>query len=595
MKVLLGFLLFFAASIESARSADFIFCDGMDAYSGCRCVLGPGSQVSTTDNGSDSMLLHDEDACGSHDIIGSRGADGTVTAVIGSNSETYNGRTVRTELDSSGRPVAIVIEPNGSSPGLSLTFTWVDAETAAVSISDSNGLIQTISTINFGNGQTSLLSSNGALILRSLPSTKSFAQSASVLTAPWSVPSYLGRPAPHEIETALTRPAQVTVTQCGNAATHAQVFAKLGGDLAKKEPLIGTPTGTPGVFVVNVPSADLSPQYTVQGWCTSSIDAIKNLPHICDALDASSNSGGGLTGGGVLLVCGSMLEAAILLPPPLDIYGVGLAGGTCGLVEFADFTCSVKDFVCANVTGFPDLFASGSLPLTVFALSPGLPTDLQTSQTHDVLNTGAIDPFELTFDPVLSVEDISINPVAPVPYQPVTASTNFLCAAGTESIVMTVVGSDGYGASQPCGFDTSNSGNCQVTVPGGAPGTTDLVSVEVNGTAQTSAEIVFPTLCEYSYSDWSTCQQNGTQDRIILSSSPPGCIGTPATFQFCAYTCGDSVCSQTQPNCYPPATGGSPTTALECCSNNGVCNNGVEPGTFCCDPGHVCNPGVGCE
>lgn len=594
MRAILSFLLVFASPIESARSADFIFCDGIEAYSSCKCTLGPGSQVSTTDNGSDSLLLHDDDACGSHDIIGSRGVDGTVTAVAGSNSETYNGRTVHTELDSSGRPLAIVIEPDGSKPGLSVTFAWVDADTAAVSISDSNGLIQTISTINFSNGQTSLLSSKGASVLRFLPSTKSITQSASVLTPLWAAPSYLAS-APREIATAMTRPAQATVTQCGDPATHARVFAKLGGNLAKKEPLIGVPTGTPGVFVVNVPSADLSPQYTVQDWCTSSIDSIKSLPEICNTLDALSNSGGGLAGGGVLLVCGSMLEGAALLPPPLDAYAVPLALGTCGLIEFADFTCSIKDFFCADVSGFPDLFASGSLPLTVTALSPGLPTDLQTSQTHDIPNTGAIDPFQLSFDPILSVEDISLDPEAPVPNQSVTTSAKFLCAAGTDSIVMTVVGSDGYSASQPCAFATSNSGDCQITVPGGVPGTTDLVSVEVNGTARTSAEIIFPTLCQYTYSDWSACTQNGTQDRIILSADPAGCIGTPTTSEFCGYTCGNTVCSPTQPNCYPPATGGPPTTALQCCTNNEVCYNDVEPGTFCCDSGHACNPGVGCE
>lgn len=63
----------------------------------------------------------------------------------------------------------------------------------------------------------------------------------------------------------------------------------------------------------------------------------------------------------------------------------------------------------------------------------------------------------------------------------------------------------------------------------------------------------------------------------------------------CQASCGGTVCTSSEPYCYPPATGGSPTTALQCCSSAGVCSNNVEPAIFCCDSGHTCNPGVGCN
>ncbi len=39
--------------------------------------------------------------------------------------------------------------------------------------------------------------------------------------------------------------------------------------------------------------------------------------------------------------------------------------------------------------------------------------------------------------------------------------------------------------------------------------------------------------CTYTYSDWSPCQPGNIQTRTVLSSSPPGCVGTPVLSQSC--------------------------------------------------------------
>ncbi|MFH1564678.1 MAG: hypothetical protein ABIC82_02390 [bacterium] len=50
-----------------------------------------------------------------------------------------------------------------------------------------------------------------------------------------------------------------------------------------------------------------------------------------------------------------------------------------------------------------------------------------------------------------------------------------------------------------------------------------------------------PTCIAFNYSDWSTCQSNGVQNRTVVSSSPISCSGgNPALTQSCTYT---------QPNC----------------------------------------------
>lgn len=71
-----------------------------------------------------------------------------------------------------------------------------------------------------------------------------------------------------------------------------------------------------------------------------------------------------------------------------------------------------------------------------------------------------------------------------------------------------------------------------------------------------SATAVFNTLpaCTYTYTSYSICQPNSMQTRSILSSSPPGCAGTPVLSQPCTYDCFAkyNVCIA-QPACNPPS------------------------------------------
>ena len=42
-----------------------------------------------------------------------------------------------------------------------------------------------------------------------------------------------------------------------------------------------------------------------------------------------------------------------------------------------------------------------------------------------------------------------------------------------------------------------------------------------------------PVACVYGYGAWGTCQAGGTQTRVVTSTSPSGCTGTPVTTQAC--------------------------------------------------------------
>jgi hypothetical protein len=45
-----------------------------------------------------------------------------------------------------------------------------------------------------------------------------------------------------------------------------------------------------------------------------------------------------------------------------------------------------------------------------------------------------------------------------------------------------------------------------------------------------------PTTCTYTYDVWGACQSNNTQTRIVLTTTPAGCTGTPVVSQACTYT-----------------------------------------------------------
>ncbi|MBM4313819.1 MAG: hypothetical protein FJ122_07845 [Deltaproteobacteria bacterium] len=44
-----------------------------------------------------------------------------------------------------------------------------------------------------------------------------------------------------------------------------------------------------------------------------------------------------------------------------------------------------------------------------------------------------------------------------------------------------------------------------------------------------------PPPCSYTYSGWSPCRPDGIQSRSVVSSTPPGCQGTPDLTQTCTY------------------------------------------------------------
>jgi hypothetical protein len=99
-----------------------------------------------------------------------------------------------------------------------------------------------------------------------------------------------------------------------------------------------------------------------------------------------------------------------------------------------------------------------------------------------------------------------------------------------------------------CNYTYSNWSTCQAA----NMQTRTVISSSSNGCVGT------PVLtqscisaCTYAYSDWSACQPDNTQARTVISSSPVGCTGTPVLSQSCMYVSqlpGDVILTAT-PGC----------------------------------------------
>jgi len=113
----------------------------------------------------------------------------------------------------------------------------------------------------------------------------------------------------------------------------------------------------------------------------------------------------------------------------------------------------------------------------------------------------------------------------------------------------TTVANTATTATAACNFTYSDWSACQsngtrtrsllTKTPTGCTGTPELsgsctpVLANTTTTAQT---------CNFTYSDWSACQTNGTKTRSVLTTSPAGCtVGTPILSDSCTYFSCDST------------------------------------------------------
>jgi hypothetical protein len=97
-----------------------------------------------------------------------------------------------------------------------------------------------------------------------------------------------------------------------------------------------------------------------------------------------------------------------------------------------------------------------------------------------------------------------------------------------------------------------------------------------------------PPPCVYTYTEWSECQPDDTKRRYVISSSPPGCEGSPITEQGCVYA--DATCCKCYFDVYCTVYGPG---GCWYCSNStyvgDVCQAPygylTSPGSCECDPG----------
>ncbi len=99
-----------------------------------------------------------------------------------------------------------------------------------------------------------------------------------------------------------------------------------------------------------------------------------------------------------------------------------------------------------------------------------------------------------------------------------------------------------------------NTNNCVCTCPTGyhfqGTGclyTTTTTTTNTTNTSTTTTTV--PTCNFFNYSDWSSCQTDGTQTRTVVSSYPSGCTGGgPVLSQTCTYVAPTTITTACDPN-----------------------------------------------
>ncbi len=96
-----------------------------------------------------------------------------------------------------------------------------------------------------------------------------------------------------------------------------------------------------------------------------------------------------------------------------------------------------------------------------------------------------------------------------------------------------------------------SASSCVCTCPTGYhfEGTGCLYTTATNTTTNTSITTTTVSACNFfSYSDWSSCQTDGTKTRTVLYSYPSGCTGgSPVLSQTCTYVVPVTICDSSRP------------------------------------------------
>ena len=286
----------------------------------------------------------------------------------------------------------------------------------------------------------------------------------------------------------------VTVSQCGEPETEARVYgqARLNYDedtmeWAGEKLYQAVSTGTAGEYHIQIFTGTMSTiGQTVEDACEKIVDV---LGDVCTLV-------GVLTKGHRNAICASVAAAAEVLTAtaPGDFFVVNRAckAGFRAIDLYCDNldsslvegSPSSAEVICESISlydNIADFFDRETIFLSPYAIfpdgnrveSPGQVIEIRPGATGLLPNTFTIQ--DVDDEPVIT--SLIVTPEDPLPYQDYLVHATYICPTPSMTVVMDIVGTDGYSNTDYCFAPTYS---CTLFVPGAVELVRDLVTVQLS-------------------------------------------------------------------------------------------------------------------
>jgi hypothetical protein len=408
-------------------------------------------------------------------VGGSRVSDGTPNVLKSIQSTGTDGTSGQVFVDAQGRPASADL-----TDGTHLTFQWLTATKALVVALVNGGQFQSNTIIDFS---TITVPATGTVV-SAAQQDKTGHQILSALLKPTPVRSMAAASTlqiPHDVQAIQatagaasaigtgTLEVDVTSSDTGAPVSNAYVHACLNGGVTVSDcpPMVET---TPGIYQGPFQnSAAAIPEGLIEEKCTDLVDAIA----------LSCDQGGDIFAEKMLIGgCEAIGISVGALNPPAG----AAVGGAC-IAAFAAYgaTCkwsasgglsSAGALICPVLDKVVNVFDPGSVTLFASASKGNL------SGSGSASGSGAsaliVAPVKLA-EPDCQVGSFTTSPIDPSGEgNDYTATAILNCVGNVPTrIGMQDIGTDGYTQAQSC----SLTSECSMTIPNGAPGVVDTITL----------------------------------------------------------------------------------------------------------------------
>jgi len=272
------------------------------------------------------------------------------------------------------------------------------------------------------------------------------------------------------------------VTACGDPVSGALTTAAFTAALS------GSTYGgvmdeiSPGVYQRQFPNfpAAIDPT-TIENSCTAIVEPIENVCNVLQPDGAPSLSNFMTDGGGCLALA---VDAGVLGGPGV---AAGVLAACVAIFKTTDTACGLAkaDALCSDISAVHNLFDPDGVHVEVTAQATGF---APATNSLDIPGSTTAASVDVALSGPPTVQFFSTTPIDPAPFQGYVATANLTCLGPQMAITLSISGTDGYTQSDVCGAGVNV---CSMSVPGGAAGVVDTISVSVGASVLRTIQLVF--------------------------------------------------------------------------------------------------------